>query len=140
VTAVEPSRAHREVRVGSSRAFGFVFAAVFVVLAFGPLLKGHPVRLWALPVAAAFGLVAVAAPGLLRPLNLLWFRFGLLLHAVINPVVMSLIYWVSVVPVGLIMRAVGKDPLRLRRDAAAASYWVRREPPGPGSGTMSKQF
>lgn len=133
------SAGHRQVRVGSPRAFGFVFAGAFTVIALLPMLKGDEPRLWALGVAAVFLLVALAAPRLLQPLNLVWFRIGLLLHAVVNPVVMSLIFWVTVVPMGLIMRAAGKDLLRLKRDPGAQTYWIGRDP-GPERGSMSRQF
>ncbi|MEO8115039.1 MAG: SxtJ family membrane protein, partial [Phenylobacterium sp.] len=127
MTAVDPGRAHRKVNVGSSRSFGFVFAGFFALAGLLPLLRGHDMRLWALALSGLFLAAALFVPRLLRPLNLLWFWFGLMLHAVVNPIVMSLIYWISVVPVGLVMRAAGKDPLRLARDPDAASYWIPRD-------------
>jgi hypothetical protein len=84
--------------------------------------------------------LGAAWPAPLRPLNRLWFRIGLLLHRIVTPVVMGLVFFCSVVPIGLLMRALGKDLLRLRREADAQSYWIEREPPGPARGTMKKQF
>ena len=76
----------------------------------------------------------------LAPLNRVWLRLGLVLYKVVNPVAMGLVFFTTVVPIGLMMRALGKDPLRLKRDASAASYWIMRDPPGPAPDTMKNQF
>ena len=70
----------------------------------------------------------------LRPLNRLWLKFGLLLHKVVNPIVMALVFFGTVLPTGLIMRVLGKDLLRLKRQPDANSYWIERRPPGPAPG------
>ena len=95
---------------------------------------------YALVVAAAFGGFALAAPGVLAPLNKLWLKFGLLLHHIINPLVMGLLFFGVITPMALIVRLLGKDLLRLRFDAQAKSYWIPREPPGPAPDTMRHQF
>ncbi|MBF0323873.1 MAG: hypothetical protein HQL42_02270 [Alphaproteobacteria bacterium] len=129
-----------EVRIGSERSFGLVFAVLFAIIALWPLKDGGEIRLWALGAAVAFLVAALAAPRLLKPLNLLWFKFGMLLHHIVTPLVMGLLFFVTVTPVGLLMRATGKDPMRLKRDPAAASYWIERAPPGPAPETMKNQF
>jgi hypothetical protein len=129
-----------EVAVGSERGFGQVFAGFFTLVAVLPLFKGGEPRLWALGVAAVFLVLAYAAPKALRPLNLLWFKFGMVLHHVVTPVVMGLLFFAVVTPVGVLMRATGKDPMRLKRDPAARSYWIVREPPGPAPDSMKNQF
>ena len=73
-------------------------------------------------------------------LNRLWMRLGLLLGRVVSPVAIGVVYYVSVVPTGLLMRALGKDPLRLKFDREAVSYWIKRDPPGPDPRDMSDQF
>jgi hypothetical protein len=75
-----------------------------------------------------------------RARNLAWFKFGLLLHRIVNPLIMSLVYYVSVVPTGLIMRALGRDLRRLKIDRDADTYWISRQPPGPAPETMKDQF
>ena len=70
----------------------------------------------------------------LRPLNRLWLRFGLLLAAVVSPIVLALLFYLTIAPIGFMMRLAGKDPMRSRRDPNATSYWIRREPPGPATG------
>ncbi len=127
-------------KIGSERNFGLVFAGVFGVLALLPVVRLHAPHYWLLGVSAAFLVAALAAPQVLRPLNQVWFRFGLLLHRVVSPVILGLLFFVTVTPIAVIYRLRGKDPLRLKLDRAAASYWIVREPPGPAADTMSKQF
>jgi hypothetical protein len=124
----------------SDRAFGLVFAAVFAIIAFLPIVFGGSVRLWSLILAAAFVAVALARPALLAPLNHLWLKLGLLLHRVVSPVVLGIMFFLVVTPIGLLMRAFGKDPLRLKRDPTTTSYWIPREPPGPTPESLKDQF
>jgi hypothetical protein len=128
------------VRGSSDRGFGYVFAAVFTVVALWPFVHGNGVRWWSLAIAAAFLVAALAAPTLLAPLNRAWTKFGLLLHKVTNPVIMGLVFYVTVTPTALIMRALGKDPLRRKIDRAATSYWIQREPPGPAPESIKLPF
>ncbi|MBX9635105.1 MAG: hypothetical protein K2X44_09005 [Magnetospirillum sp.] len=128
------------VQMGSERSFGLVFTVVFTIIGLWPLKAGGDMRLWALGGAAAFLLAALVVPRMLRPLNLLWFKFGQLLHHIVTPVVMGLLFFLTVTPVGLLMRATGKDPMRLKRDPKAVSYWIDRTPPGPAPETMKNQF
>ena len=126
--------------IGSDRGFGIVFAVVFTAIGLFPLLRGASPRGWSLAVAGGFLAVAVVKPTWLAPLNTLWFRFGLLLQRVAHPIVLAVIYFAVVTPTGLVMRALGKDPLRLRFDPDAASYWILRDPPGPEPESMKHQF
>ena len=128
------------VKTSSNRGFGIVFAVVFVVVALWPLMGGAGPRLWSLAVAALFLAAAFLRPRWLAPLNRLWTRCGLALHALVSPLVMGLLYYSTVTPTGLVMRALGKDVLNLRRDPAATSYWIVRDPPGPEPETMKRQF
>ena len=130
-----------EVKASSDRGFGLVFAAVFAIVALWPLTgEDGAIRLWSVAIAAAFLAIALLRPRLLAPLNGVWTRFGLLLHRVVNPIVMAVLFYLTVTPTALIMSALGKDLLRLKRDPAAKSYWIERKPPGPAPDTMSNQF
>lgn len=124
---------------GTDRSFGIVFALVFGVVSVVPLWRGGPVRLWALGVAATFLLVALAAPRVLHPLNVAWFHFGMLLHRVTNPVILSVLFFGVVTPTGVLLRLFGKRPLQLHPDPDASTYWVQRTPPPEGS-SMARQF
>ena len=140
MTAHENIEHRDEVRGSSDRAFGFVFAAFFLIVALLPLIWGAQPVLWALAVSIAFLAVAALYPAVLGPLNRLWFRFGLLLHGVVSPIVLGIMFYGVVWPTGFIMRALGKDPLRLRFDRNAGSYWIKRDPPGPAPDSFRDQF
>ena len=124
----------------TDRAFGLVMAAFFAVVGFWPLPSGSDPYWWSIAVSGAFALTAMTRPGVLAPLNRLWTAFGLLLHKITNPIFLGAIYFVAVVPTGLILRALGKDLLRTRFDRDAETYWIKRDPPGPPPATMTRQF
>ena len=84
--------------------------------------------------------LALMLPRLLAPLNRAWTKLGLFLFKIVSPLVLGLIYFIAVVPTGLIMRLSGKDVLRLKFDPKAKSYWIERKPPGPAADTMKRQF
>lgn len=129
-----------EVKMGSERGFGIVFAIVFLIIALYPLLGGGGVRLWSVGVAAIFGGLAFLAPQVLSPLNRLWFKFGMLLSRIVSPIVMGILFFVTVTPIGLIMRARGKDLLRQKLDPDAKSYWIDVDPNAETQTSMKKQF
>jgi hypothetical protein len=125
---------------GSDRAFGLVMAAAFAAIT--SLNSWHSGRVWPWTggLAALFLVAGTLRPSLLHPLNLIWLRFGLLLHRVVNPIVMALLFYGTVLPTGLVMRILRKDLLRLKRQPDADSYWIVRQPPGPSPETMRDQF
>lgn len=126
--------------VGSDRAFGFVFAAFFLIVGLMPLLDQQSPRLWSLAAAGITLLIAVTGPKLLSPFNRAWLWFGQLLHRLVSPIALLVIYSLAVVPTGLLVRMLRKDPLRLRFDKGASTYWVDRDPPGRSDQQMKKQF
>ena len=128
------------VQGSSNRSFGVVFAVVFAIIALLPLFHGGSVRLWSLGVAVVFAVLAFFAPQVLAPLNRLWLKLGLFLHKIVNPIVLGIMFYGVVTPTGLLMRLLGKDPLRLKRDAGARSYWIKRTPPGPKPESLGEQF
>jgi hypothetical protein len=136
----EFAAAQETVTAGSERIFGIVFACVFGIVAVFPMFGGGEPYIWAVLVAVGFLLVALLYPALLSPLNKLWFRLGLLLHQIVNPLVMGIIFFVVVTPIGLLFKLTGKDPLKLRWSADDESYWVGRNPPGPDPVSMKRQF
>ncbi len=129
-----------EIKVGSERGFGIVFACVFAIIGLLPLFDSAPVWWWAVIIAAAFLVSAFLMPSILKPLNILWFKFGLLLYKIINPLTMALLYYLTIVPTGLIMKLCGKDPLNRSFDPTVKSYWIERDPPGPAPESMKNQF
>jgi hypothetical protein len=128
------------VKRSSNRAFGLVFTAFFALIAFGPLLRGHAVRWWAAELGALFLVTAIAAPCVLAPLNRAWTALGSALHKITNPIVLGVFFYLGFAPFGWILRRMGKDFLRLKRDPEASTYWLTREPPGPAPESMTNQF
>lgn len=132
---------HTEVKMGSERGFGLVFAVVFAIVGFWPLLWGHgTVRIWALVVAAVFFALAYLAPSVLKPLNRLWFLFGMLLSKIVSPIVMGIIFFGTVTPTGLLRRLRNPDPLHQKLDKSAKSYWVIRGSDQAVGSSMRKQY
>lgn len=124
----------------ADRSFGWVFVVFFAFLALSPLIGGRPVRAWALVLSAVTALVTKIHPAILHPFNRAWMAFGLLLSRITNPIITALLLYLVFTPVGFLLRIAGKDPLRLRREPQAASYWIERKPPGPKPETMAQQF
>ena len=124
----------------SDKGFGQVFAGFFGILSALSIWREGAAWHWMLPVAVAFLVIAYTVPHILAPLNKLWMKFGLLLYKVMNPIVLGLLFFVTIMPIGLVMRAFGKDFLRLRLDRNAKSYWIDRSPPGPPPQSMKNQF
>src|SRR5262245_37864317 len=129
-----------EVKPSSDRGFGLVIAAFFLLIGLWPLVHAEPVRWWALGLAAIFAILALTWTTALGPLNRVWTKLGVLLYGVVNPLVLGLLFYATVTPIALLMRVLGKDPLRLRRHPDAASYWIERTPPGPPPKSMKNQF
>jgi hypothetical protein len=130
----------QQVEGSSDRSFGLVFAAVFLAIGCWPLwYRGIP-RWWALGVAVVFAVVAIWKPALLARPNRLWIKFGVLLGKIVSPIALGILFYGVVAPIGILMRLTGKDPLRLKLDSGAGSYWISRKPPGPPPDSMTNQF
>jgi Saxitoxin biosynthesis operon protein SxtJ len=125
---------------GSDRSFGFVMAAALGTLTV--LNAWHSGRLWQWTggLSVVFFSTGLLWPSALNPLNRTWLKFGEILHNIVNPIVMALLFYATVLPTGLVMRALGKDLLRLKRQAGLESYWIVRAPAGPAPETMKDQF
>lgn len=129
-----------EFTAGSDRAFGLVFFAVFVIIGTWPLVSDGKPRFWSLGIAATFLMVALFRPRWLSFLNRLWFLFGQLLHKIVTPVVMAILFFLVVTPTGIAMRLLRKDHLRRRLDPQAKTYWIERDASGAGPESMRNQF
>jgi len=140
MTAHEDLGRRQEIHRVTDRAFGLTIAGVCLLFALWPLLRGGPTRNWPLAACAAFLLAALVSPRLLGPLHSLWARLGMVLHRIVNPVVMGLVFFLAVTPTGWILRLLKKDLLRLRFEPDLPTYWNSRQPPGPPPETMINQF
>ncbi|MEM7022847.1 MAG: hypothetical protein AAF637_09655 [Pseudomonadota bacterium] len=132
-----------EIKGSSDRGFGLTVGGILLVIAaFRVWLNdGFGTIEWVLtPIGAALVVLGWLLPRSLAGLNRAWTKLGLLMFKVVNPVVLGLMYVTTFVPIGLIMRALGRDLLRLKLDPEASTYWIKREPPGPDPKTMIHQF
>lgn len=124
---------------GSDRTFGLVMAAALALV--GAVNFHHSGRLWPweLVLAVLFLAAALLKASLLNRLNRLWMKFGLVLHRIVNPIVMGLLFYGTIWPTGIVMRMRGRDLLRLKREPSSDTYWIARAP-GPQPETMRDQF
>jgi len=129
-----------EVVAGSDRSFGLVLATFFSFIGIVKLWHGQAEGGAWLAVGLVVFVLAVVKPKVLAPFNHLWLKLGSVLYKVVNPIVMALLFYLTILPVGLLMRLFGKDPLGLKCDRRRSSYWIERRPPGPAPDTMRNQF
>jgi hypothetical protein len=129
-----------EVKGSSDRGFGFVFASFFAIVALVRWWKEHGGAGWFLAAAVAMLLISLIRPSLLAPFNRVWTKLALMMSKVMNPVIMGILFFLVVAPIGLLLRLFGKRPLPLGFDPAAKSYWIERKPPAPLPGSMKNQF
>ena len=125
-----------EIKISSNRSFGIVFFIVFLLIALYPLLKGNDLRIWSLVISFIFLILGLINSKILTPLNRLWFKFGLLLAKFISPLIMGIIFFLVVTPIGIIMRLLKKDLLNLKYNKKE-TYWIDKS--GPKS-KMKNQF
>ena len=125
-----------DIKVSSNRSFGIVFFIVFLLIATYPLLKGNDLRIWSLLISFGFLILGLINSKILSPLNKLWFKFGLILGKIISPLIMGIIFFVVVTPIGVVMRILKKDLLNLKYNKKE-TYWIEKT--GPKS-KMKNQF
>ena len=124
-------------KIPSNKNFGIVFFLVFFFIALYPLFFEEGIRIWSLLISLIFLVLGLSNSKILSPLNKLWFKFGILLGKIISPLVMGIIFFFVVTPIGLIMRLMGKDVLNLKYNNKNKSYWIEKS--GPKS-KMKNQF
>ena len=117
---------NKKITVSSNKSFGIVFFIVFLLIALYPLTNQEEYRLWALVTGFVFFVLGLINSSILTPLNLLWFKFGMLLGRIFSPIIMALIFFGVVTPTGLIMKFFKKDLLKLKKNNKK-SYWVERK-------------
>ena len=116
----------KNIKIGSNKSFGIVFAVVFGLIAFWPLIKGNDIRLWSLVISIIFFVLGLINSKILTPLNRLWFKVGIFLGNFIAPIVMGIIFFLVVTPTGIIMKLLGKDLIKLKK-SNEKSYWIEKK-------------
>ena len=125
-----------DIKIGSNRSFGIVFFAVFLIIAIYPLINGDELRLWSLIISIFLLFLGLINSQILNPFNKLWFKFGIFLGKIISPLVMGIIFFLVVTPIGILMRLLNKDLLNLKFNNNS-SYWIEKTEP---KSKMKNQF
>lgn len=112
------------IKIGSNRSFGIVFFVVFLLISIYPLTNNENIRYWSLIVSLIFLILGLLNSAILSPLNKLWFKFGILLGKIVSPLVMGIIFFFVVTPIGLLMKLFKKDVLNLKFDSKKNTYWI----------------
>ena len=130
-------KAESKIKISSNRSFGLVFFVVFLIVALWPLKSGEDIRIWSLALSIIFFSLGILNSKLLTPLNKLWFKFGILLGSIVSPIIMGIVFFLVVTPIGVFMRLLGKDLLKMRKVKNTSTYWIKRD---KQQSTMKKQF
>ena len=115
-----------KIKLPSNRNFGIVFSIVFLIIAIWPILNQNEIRIWSIIISLIFLILGLINSKFLSPLNKAWFKFGLVLGSIIAPIVMGIVFFLVVTPTGLIMKALGKDLLGLKRNKNN-TYWLEKD-------------
>ena len=115
--------------------FGILFFIFFLIIGLYPLISGGTIRIWSITLSLVFLIITIIKPNLFTSLNKLWIKFGILIGKIISPIVMGLIFFFVVTPIGILMKILKKDVMGLKR--GASSYWITREDKVQ---SMKKQF
>ena len=134
---IQKSKIMNKVKISSNRNFGLVFFIACLVVSLWPLIYGEPIRIWLVIISMVFLILGLMNSKLLTPLNKLWFKFGMILGAIVAPIVMGFIFFLVVTPIGLVMRIMGKDLLNKKYDKKKNTYWINRY---KNMSSMKKQF
>ena len=114
-----------KIKVNSNKSFGIVFFVIFLIIGLYPLINEDNIRIWSIVISIIFLILGLINSQILTPLNILWFKFGMLLGKFVSPIVMGLVFFLVVTPTGLIMKLFNKDLLKLRKNKNS-SYWIKR--------------
>ena len=126
-----------KIQISSNRNFGLVFFILFLILGFWPIINEGETRIWLVVISLIFLVLGMMKSKLLTPLNKLWFKFGMILGAIVAPVVMGAVFFLVVTPIGIVMRTIGKDLINKKYDKKKETYWITRK---TSIGLMKRQF
>lgn len=120
----------------NNKSFGILFFIVFLIIGLWPLLSGETLRLWSIFLSLIFLLLGLINSKLLTPLHKTWIQLGIILGKVIAPLVMLVIFFAIVTPIGLLLKIFGKDLLKIKKNKFLKTYWTTRE----NIKSMDRQF
>ena len=117
----------KEIKISSNKSFGLVFFVIFIIIALWPLLNDENIRIWSIIVSIIFLILGLLNSKILTPFNKLWMKLGVLLGTIVSPIVMGVVYFGIITPIGLIMKLFGKDVLNLKLDKNKKTYWTLKK-------------
>ena len=117
----------KEIKISSNKSFGLVFFVIFIIIALWPLLNDGNIRIWSIIISIIFLILGLLNSKILTPFNKLWMRLGALLGIIVSPIVMGVVYFGIITPIGLIMKLFGKDVLNLKLDKNKKTYWTLKK-------------
>ena len=126
-----------EIKASSIKSFGIVFFLVFLIIAFYPLLNDHSIRIWSIIIGFIFLFLGIVKSPILKPLNFIWFKFGLYLGKFISPMVMGIVYFIVVFPTFILLKLFKRNYLNIKYEKNKNSYWINV---GNKNSTMRDQF
>ncbi len=126
----------QKIKISSNKSFGIVFFFVFLIISLYPIINDQDIRIWSLLVSIIFLVLGFLNSNILTPLNKIWFKFGIFLGKIVSPLVMGIIFFLVVTPIGFLMRLLKKDLLNLKFNNEN-TYWIKKT--GPKS-KMKNQF
>ncbi len=126
----------KDLKLPSNRNFGIVFFIVFLLISLWPISNFNEIRIWSIILSLIFLVLGILNSKALTPLNKLWMRFGLLLGSIVSPIVMGIIFFGVVTPIGLLMKIFRKDILLLKKNKSS-TYWIDKD---NSNNNMTNQF
>tara|TARA_X000001036_G_C20344672_1_gene669968 strand:+ start:228 stop:623 length:396 start_codon:yes stop_codon:yes gene_type:complete len=122
--------------LNSNRSFGLLFFIIFFLYGIWPLIDSSNIRSWSLILSLVFLILGIINSKILTPFKNSWIKLGELLGRFIAPIVMGILYFMVITPIGITLNLFGKDILR-KKFNSKPSYWIKRD---KKVGPMKKQF
>jgi len=130
----------KKVELPSNRSFGTLFGVVFALLGGYWWWRNNTLFPWAFALAALTLVVTLAKPDWLGPANRAWMKLAEVLHRVVSPIALAIMFFCVLTPMALVLRMTGRDAMKRRFDPVAKTYWIERDPPGPDPAGLPRQF
>ena len=111
----------------SEKSFGYIFTIFFIILGFYPLVKDQSILIWPIVIAIIIFAITIFFPKILILPNKIWLKFGMILGSVVAPIMMAIIFFITILPTGIIMKLLGKDILNIKKNKYKKSYWIDRK-------------
>ncbi|SVD58924.1 uncharacterized protein METZ01_LOCUS411778 [marine metagenome] len=124
----------------SNFSLGITFASIFLIIGILLIIVGSFSGWLFLICSILFLIISLKIPIILTPLNLAWTKLGLILSKIFNPMILGVVFLLIITPIAIIRKIFGKSALHLKTKPNVESYWINRTPPGPKTGSMTRQY